>query len=143
MSLEILVNTVPCVVCKIEQVPCGRMGDTGTKTCEKCKNKKHTRWKRDYRKKHHFCIYCKDNIGTQKTKYCNKRCRNAYNQLIEARKKVKRLKDLMLYYRRTNRINRKRVYVLNNWDKVQAVKKNCKVNKKIERAKLLDEVLKD
>lgn len=53
------------------------------------------------------------------------------------------MKDKMLYQRRIKRMSRKRVYVLNNWHKVQETKKICKINLRIKKEKRLDEILVD
>lgn len=146
--MSLILNTEPCSVCHIEQVPYGRLGPTGSKKCIKCKNKEQaenrriTQWKRRSQQ-FHFCIYCHNNIGTQKTKYCNRKCQQLSEQLNRARKKVKSLKDKMLYQRRVNTYQRKRVYVLNNYDKVAATKAAWKIKHKVKRSGMLDQVLKD
>lgn len=146
--MSLILNTEPCSICKMEQIPIGRMGPTGNKKCTKCKNMEQSENRRIAQLKRrgrqfHFCIYCHDNIGTTKTKYCDRRCQNLFEQLNRARKKVKSLKDKMLYIRRKNRMNRKRVYVLNNFERVQQTKQVCRINNKIKRARMLDEVLLD
>lgn len=37
--MSLILNTEPCCVCRVEQIPIGRMGPTGSKKCTKCKNR--------------------------------------------------------------------------------------------------------
>ena len=79
MSLETLVNTVPCSVCKLVQIPCGKMGDTGKKKCPKCKYQTNKQYQAEYyrenksknRLKQMTCFKCgKTYDGRSKTETC-------------------------------------------------------------------------
>lgn len=105
--MSLILNTEPCSICHIEQIPYGRLGPTGTKKCTKCKNhiqNDRRRILQKVRRLHmpRFCRRCSGRIMNPDPRpnaaniYCTDYCKwlNTTRRLKESTNRIRRKYDL-------------------------------------------------